>query len=345
MPGKGRYGMKSVVITAPGFVEIREVSMPVRRKGETLLRVLVGGICGSDLASYRGENGYISYPRTIGHEFAAEVVESDSSDLMPGMLVTCNPYFNCGKCYSCRRGLVHCCVNNQTMGVQREGAFADYITMPTQRVYDGSGISPEILALIEPFCISHHGVCQAEIQAGEKVLIMGGGAIGIFAALTAKLQRAQVYLSDIEDEKLDFIGKNFPIDGIIHNIGEEAMAEAVGRITNGDGFDVTVEAAGAAQSFLSCVEASASRARMIQIGVSKKTVDFNFSLLQKKELRIFGSRAATKADFVQTMNYVRNGWVDLKSLISRCYKAEDAIAAFVDLDENAGSIIKMELEF
>lgn len=337
--------MKSVVITAPGIVEVREVEKPVRQQGETLLRVLVGGVCGSDLGSYRGANAYVSYPRTIGHEFAAEVVESDSPDLKLGMIVTCNPYFNCGKCYSCRRGLVHCCVNNQTMGVQREGAFADYITVPTERVYDGSGISPEILALVEPFCISHHGVCQAEVQPGEKVLVMGGGAIGILAALTAKLQGAKVYLSDIAPEKLAFIEKNFPVDGVILNKGAEALADAVGSITGGDGFDVTVEAAGAAQSFMACVEASASRARMIQIGVSKKTVDFNFTLLQKKELRIMGSRAATKADFMQTMAYVRNGQADLGKLISRSYKAEDAVKAFADLHENAGSIVKMELEF
>lgn len=62
--------------------------------------------------------------------------------IRPGQLVTCNPYFNCGACYSCRRGFVNCCVNNQTMGVQREGAFAEYITVPTERVYSGEGIAP-----------------------------------------------------------------------------------------------------------------------------------------------------------------------------------------------------------
>ena len=123
--------MKAICIDEPGKVTIHEQEMPVRKPGEALLKMLYGGICGSDLGSYRGANFYITYPRTIGHEFSAVVVETDSPSLRPGQLVTCNPYFNCGACYSCRRGFVNCCVNNQTMGVQREGAFADYITVPT----------------------------------------------------------------------------------------------------------------------------------------------------------------------------------------------------------------------
>lgn len=332
-------------MTAPGQVIVQDTPMPVRKPGETLLRLLYGGICGSDLGSYRGTNFYISYPRTIGHEFSAEVVETDSSDLHPGQLVTCNPYFNCGVCYSCRRGFVNCCVNNQTMGVQREGAFAEYITVPTERVYSGEGIAPQELALIEPFCISHHGVSRAAVQPGERVLVMGAGAIGLLAAATAKLQGAHVYIADIAPEKLRFVEQHFPIDGCILNSSEEALAEATASITGGDGFDVTIEAAGAHQSFLGCVSSAAPMGRMVQIGVSKRPAEFNFTLLQKKELNVFGSRAATKADFIRTMQYVREGRVDLKALISCTYPAAEAPAAFACLHENAGSIVKMELEF
>ena len=114
--------MKSVYINAPGQVEIRETPMPQRKKGEALLKLLYGGICGSDLGSYRGTFAYFSYPRIPGHEFSAEIVEIDENeyDLKKGMIVTCNPYFNCGSCYSCSRGIVNACMDNQTMGCQRE---------------------------------------------------------------------------------------------------------------------------------------------------------------------------------------------------------------------------------
>ena len=265
--------------------------------------------------------------------------------IRPGQLVTCNPYFNCGACYSCRRGFVNCCVNNQTMGVQREGAFADYITVPTERVYDGEGIDPRELALVEPFCISHHGVSRAEIVPGERVLVMGAGAIGILAAVTAKLQGARVYIADIAPEKLAFVRDHFPVDGCLLNEGDGSIAAAAADITRGDGFDVTVEAAGVPASFCACVDAAAPRGRMVQIGVSKQPAKFNFTLLQKKELCVMGSRAATRADFAQTMQYVREGRVDLSSLITRTFPAAQAPEAFACLHEHAGSIVKMELEF
>ena len=114
--------MKGIVIAGPGKVEIREMEKPAAGKGEALLRPLFGGICGSDLNSYRGTNAYLTYPRIPGHELSAEIAEIGENDrgFRVGDVVTVNPYFNCGTCYSCRRGLVNACMSNQTMGVQRD---------------------------------------------------------------------------------------------------------------------------------------------------------------------------------------------------------------------------------
>ena len=117
------------------------------------------------------------------------------------------------------------------------------------------------------------------------------------------------------------------------------------RITEGDGFDVTVEAAGVPESFVDCCRLAASRGRLIQIGVSAKNADFPFLLLQKKELTAMGSRAATRDDFMKTVAYVRDGRADLSRLISKTYPVEKAAEAFADLNANAGSYIKMELQF
>ena len=116
--------MRAIVLPEPWKAVTAEREIPVPKQGEALLKMVCGGICGSDLASYRGQSAYVSYPRTIGHEFAAEVVEVGENPygIKKGMLVTGNPYFNCGTCYSCRRGYVNACIHNETMGVQREGA-------------------------------------------------------------------------------------------------------------------------------------------------------------------------------------------------------------------------------
>ena len=121
--------MKAIVIPNPYEIEIRDLPMPEVKEGEALLRVRCVGICGADVASYTGNQPFTTYPRIPGHEFSAEIVEIPDNDkgLKPGDIVTCNPYFNCGSCYSCERGFVNCCTDNQTMGVQRDGAFCEYI--------------------------------------------------------------------------------------------------------------------------------------------------------------------------------------------------------------------------
>lgn len=338
--------MKAIFIDAPGKVEIREIEKPVPKEGEALLKLLYGGICGSDLGSYRGTFAYFSYPRTPGHEFSAEVVEIGPNDrgLKPGMIVTCNPYFNCGECYSCRRGLVNCCTDNQTMGVQREGAFAEYITMPVERIYDGKGLPAKTLALIEPFCISYHGVSRADVKPGEKVLVIGAGTIGVLAAVAAKSKGAEVYISDVAQGKLDY-AKEFGVDGTVLNDSPEHFEAQINALTNGDGFDVTIEAVGLPSTFQSCIDAAAFGGRVVLIGVGKKNLDFNFTMLQKKELNVFGSRNALKKDFLELIDLVKEGKAPLDKIITNTYKYTDAPAAFAEFDKNAGSMLKVVLDF
>ncbi len=337
---------KTIVINKPGEVEIIEKEIPVPQKGEALLKLLYGGICGSDLGTYRGTFAYVSYPRIPGHEFSAEIVEIEDNDkgLRKGMVVTANPYFNCTKCYSCRHGLVNCCTTNQTMGVQREGAFAQYITMPIERIYDGKGLSAKTLALIEPFCISYHGVKRANVKKGEKVLIIGAGTIGILAMLAAKLFGASVYVCDVAQKKLDY-ALDFGADGVILNNSPESLAKGIDEITAGDGFDVTIEAVGLPSTFQNAIDAAAFGGRVVLIGVGKENLDFNFTIIQKKELSIYGSRNAVKEDFTQLIEIVSKGEVDLDKIVTNVYKFNDAKKAFEDFDKNQGSMLKVLLQF
>lgn len=337
---------KSIIIVEPGKVEIVEQNMPVPQKGEVLLKILYGGICGSDLGTFRGTFAYVSYPRIPGHEFSAEIVEIEDNDrgLKKGMIVTANPYFNCTSCYSCGRGLVNCCTTNQTMGVQREGAFSQYITMPIERVYDGKGLSAKSLALIEPFCISYHGIKRANVKKGDKVLIIGAGTIGVLAMYAAKLFGAEVYVSDVAQGKLDYASE-LGADGVILNSSVEAFEAKINEITMGNGFDVTIEAVGLPSTFQSCIDAAAFGGRVVLIGVGKSNLDFNFTMIQKKELNIYGSRNAVKEDFEQLIEIVSKGKVDLERIVTNTYSAYEAEKAFEDFSKNAGTMLKVLLQF
>ena len=345
--------MKAIYINAPGQVEIRDIPMPVRKKGEALLKLLYGGICGSDLGSYRGTFAYFSYPRIPGHEFSAEIVEIDENEygLEKGMIVTCNPYFNCGHCYSCSRGIVNACMDNQTMGCQRDGAFCEYITMPLERIYDGKGLSPKALAAIEPFCISYHGVQRSGIQKGDKVLVVGAGTIGVLAANAAKALGGEVYLCDVAEEKLRYAMDTFGFTGTILNDRPEALAEATARITGTDpvggnyGFDVCIEAVGLPSTFQNCIDAAAFGGNVVLIGVGKKNLDFNFTLIQKKELNVYGSRNALKKDFLELIDLVKAGNVDLEKIVTNVYPFDEIATAMADFDQNGAKMLKVMIDF
>lgn len=339
--------MNSVLITNPQKVIIIQNKMPKPQKGEALLKILYGGICGSDLGSYRGTFAYFSYPQIPGHEFSAEVIEVNSDkneEIKKGMIVVCNPYFNCNKCYSCIQGHVNACMDNQTMGVQREGAFSQYITMPIERIYNGCGIDPKILALVEPFCIGKHGIDRASVKAKEKVLILGAGTIGIAAAIYAKSLGADVYLSDISEQKLEDIKKLGFVNSFV-NSSKDSFINECNKITNNSGFDVTIEAVGLPNTFQNCIDAACFGGRVVLIGVGKKNLDFNFTTLQKKELNVFGSRNALKADFIDTINKIANGCLNLEGLISKCYSYLEAPKAFKDFSDNSGKWLKVILNF
>jgi 2-desacetyl-2-hydroxyethyl bacteriochlorophyllide A dehydrogenase len=337
--------MRYVCIPTPGKVEVREGEAPTPAAGEVLLRLRYGGICGSDLGTFKGSFLYAKYPRIPGHELAAEVVSIGAGveALAPGTLVTVNPYFNCGRCYSCRRGHVNCCTDNQTLGAQRDGGFRELLAVPAERVYDGRGLSARTLAMVEPYCVSHHAVKRARVAKGERVLVIGAGTIGLFAAMDASLAGAEVHVADIVPGKL----------ALAERLGMHAFlagddADFAGRVraaTGGDGFDVCIEAVGAPATFLRCIEAAAHRARVVIIGIGKQSLDFKYTVIQTKELDVLGSRNALREDFLEVIELARSGRVDLTAAVSGEYDLGDAERAFHELAESPGDKLKVMVRF
>ena len=315
--------------------------MPQVKEGEALLKVEYVGICGADVASFTGNQPFTSYPRIPGHEFSASIVEIPENDkgLKVGDIVTCNPYFNCGECYSCQRGFVNCCTDNQTMGVQRDGAFCEYIAMPVERIYPGMGLSAQELALIEPFSISQHAISRAEIKSTDDVLIIGAGPIGLFALLAAKQKCKRVVVADILDNRLS-LAKEYGADAVV-NTKSQSLEDFTKEFTNGNGFDVCIEACGAPETFLGCIDNAAFAANIILIGNGKRETTFNHSILLKKELNVHGSRNAMKSDFIDNISIVADGKADVMKMVSGIYDMDKAVDAFRALANNDGTLAKL----
>ncbi len=337
--------MKAIEITKPFEIKIIDKEKPIINDGEALLKVLYCGICGADVASFTGNQPFTTYPRIPGHEFSAQIVEIPENDrgLKKGDVVTCNPYFNCGECYSCRRGIVNACTDNQTMGVQRDGSFQEYITMPVERIIDGKGLSAQELALIEPFSISNHALSRAEVKQGNNLLIMGAGPIGLFALLKAKAMGANVAIADMLSSRLE-LAKEYGADKVI-NVKEQNLENECHSFTAGNGFDVCVEACGAPETFLNCIDNAAHGANIILIGNGKRETTFVHSVILKKELNIFGSRNAFTKDFEELIELVKAGKVNPAKMISGIYDAQNAKAAFDALVNNDGTLAKLLIKF
>lgn len=337
--------MKAIEITKPFEIKIIDKEKPIINDGEAILKVLYCGICGADVASFTGNQPFTTYPRIPGHEFSAQIVEIPKNDrgLKVGDAVTCNPYFNCGECYSCRRGIVNACTDNQTMGVQRDGSFQEYITMPVDRIIDGKGLSAQELALIEPFSISNHALSRAEVKQGDNLLIMGAGPIGLFALLKAKAMGANVAIADMLSSRLE-LAKEYGADKVI-NVKEQNLENACHSFTAGNGFDVCVEACGAPETFLNCIDNAAHGANIILIGNGKRETTFVHSVILKKELNIFGSRNAFTKDFEELIELVKAGKVNPAKMISGIYDAKNAKTAFDALVNNDGTLAKLLIKF
>lgn len=336
--------MKTVFIDEPFKIEVRDTEKPVAGEGEALLEVLYCGICGADVASFTGNQPFTTYPRIPGHEFSARIVEipENSRGLKAGDVITCNPYFNCGECYSCKRGFVNCCTDNQTMGVQRDGSFREYITMPIERIYEGKGLSAKELALVEPFTIGWHALHRVQIKPTDKVLVVGAGPIGLFATISAVAQGAEVYVADVLDGRLEKAVR-FGAKGTINSSKVDIVGESM-KITGGNGFDVCVEACGSSVTFLNCIDCAAFAANIILIGNGKKETTFLHSILLKKELNVFGSRNSLKKDFEEVIELISSGKVNVMDMVSAVYSVDDVADAFDALTHNDGSLSKVLIE-
>ena len=291
--------MRALVVDEPGRVRVSEVPEPAHGVGDLLLRVRTVGFCGSDLSTFRGLNPLVSYPRVPGHEIAATVEEIGGKvpegRFRRGMTVTVLPYSACGHCPSCRQGRANACRDNQTLGVQRDGAFTEWIAAPWQNVMAAEGLSLAALALAEPLSVGRHAAARGRVAAGDRVAVLGCGAVGLGAITGAAAGGAEVIAVDVDDRKLQLARRS----GARHIVNSRAapLRESLRALTEGDGPDVIIEAVGVPETYVTAIEEAAFAGRVVFIGYAREPIAFQTAAIVKKELDIHGSRNATAADF------------------------------------------------
>jgi 2-desacetyl-2-hydroxyethyl bacteriochlorophyllide A dehydrogenase len=318
--------MKAIVLRTPGEAVLEEVPVPhAMSEHDILLQVRRIGLCGSDLNSYRGRNPLVTYPRILGHEIAATVAELNPKhpEWQPSTTVTVSPYTSCGHCSSCRRGRPNACQFNQTLGVQRDGALAEFIAVPADRLYRAD-LTLKELCLVEPLTVGFHAAVRGRIAPTDTVAVIGCGGVGLGAVAGAAFRGATVIGIDVEDNKLATTRKA----GAAHSINTTTtdLHTRLSELTHGHGPDVIIEAIGLPQTFRAAVEEVAFTGRVVYIGYAKQEISYETRLFVQKELDIMGSRNARPEDFRDV----------IRMLEDHRFPVDDAITHIVPMDEAPG---------
>ena len=289
--------MRALVKIRPeAGAELREVPVPKPGPGELLIRIEAASLCGTDLHIYRWDEwaqGRLGggLPRIFGHEMAGEVVAHGPGLLgrlaIPlGTLVAAETHLVDGSCYQCRTGREHVCANLRILGIDIDGAFAEYVVLPAHNAWPSPGLAPEIAAIQEPMGNAVHAAFMEEI-AGQTVVVLGCGPIGLMAVAIADLAgAAKVFATDINPERLE-MARRLGADETI-----DARDDVVARLreaTGGVGVDIVLEMSGAESAIRQGFAAVTNGGRVSLLGLPSKPITMDLSdEIIFKGLRVYG---------------------------------------------------------
>jgi threonine 3-dehydrogenase len=331
----------------PGIV-LREVPVPACGPSEALIRVHHAGVCGTDLHIWEWDSWAskrLKPPVIVGHEFAGEITQLGSEAgaaglLAVGDLVTAEGHIVCGHCLQCRLGAAHLCRRTQIIGVDRDGAFADYIVMPASNVIELDGIPTEIGAIMDPMGNAVHTVLEAEVP-GSTVLVLGCGPIGCFAIGVARAAGASLVIaSDLNPKRLE-LARAMGAQVTLNPTHDDVVAR-VRELTGGDGVDLVCEMSGHPSGHAQAFAAARMGGRVNLLGTPSRTTEVDFARdIIFKGLTLYGVTGRKMYQtWHQMIRFLRAGQVDPRPVITHRFPLEQiADAIQVIKDGQAGKVI------
>jgi threonine dehydrogenase-like Zn-dependent dehydrogenase len=311
--------MKALVWVAPSKIGVQEVEKPVPQGEEVLIRVRAAGICGSEVEGFLGKSDKRTPPLIMGHEFAGDVVQSGPGvdDPLDGKRVVGEPYLSCGTCDECIQGHDNRCFSRELIGVHRPGAFSQYVTVPRKAAYIlPDGLDFATGTIVEPLAVSVRLFHQNQRGLSKWVAILGAGTQGLLALQVAKSFGSETIISDINPSRLES-ARTLGASAVIR-ADKENTVQRIREITGGRGADLAIEAAGLSltrQQALASLKQGGT-AVFVGLGVDEAMTTFNCIDVVNKELRIAGSYAYSRWEFLQAIDLLerqriqKTGWVE-----------------------------------
>lgn len=324
--------MKAAIIDKANSLHTGQTDIPVLSPGESLIRVKYAGICGSDLHILKGEHPTARFPVIPGHEFVGELAEvcgDNPQAIALGSTVVAQPYYSCGTCAPCAKGQDNVCEHLRLMGAHCDGGFAEYVKVPTRKVYAyPDDIDLRVAALTEPVAVGVQDVRRSGLQVGQTVLVIGGGPIGLIIALIARLAGAvQVVISEISAYRCEAAGQlGFQT---VNPLSETFDAQLM-ELSGGKGFDVVFEVSGSKAGVLSATQYCKIAGTVVAVGMTAGCVPVDLPAVFAKELVIMGTRIHSQYSFLGAVELIRSGVLNeaFSTLISAEYSLTEIEEAF-----------------
>lgn len=334
--------MKSIYITGVGQLSVKDSPAPQRKAGNAIVKIKAVMVCGSDISTFKGRGRPIDSPRVIGHEVAGEIceIEENGRGLKAGDHVVLNPYIYCGGCYPCSLGRSNACESLKVLGAHTDGAMAEYFSHPIDLLIKAPDSIPwEALALTEPLTISLHALHRTQMQAGERIAIIGAGPIGVYAALAANVYGATPILLDVLESRLQ-LAKDVGVPYTINTANCDAV-EAIREITNGRMAEVVVEASGNNGQIQKTLEYASFCGRIALSGWLTDATPLMTPLITLKELDIRGSRTGIGPEFEEALRLIGSGQVDVRAVLTKLVPFDELPDAIRGMAERPQDFLKV----
>ncbi len=336
--------MQTIVCEEPGRLVLQDTHRQLPDAGYVQIRIRRIGVCGTDLHAFEGTQPYFKYPRILGHELSGEIKNANgAAGFSNGDIVTFIPYFNCGTCIACRSGKPNCCVVMNVCGVHVDGGMREYLNVPASFLMRGNGLGYDDLALVEPLAIGGHSVRRAGVKAGEYVVVIGAGPIGLGVMEFARVAGGKVIAVDVNSKRLNFCKEKLKVENVI-DASTEDVAEQLAAITDGDMPTVVIDATGSLPAINKGFRYIAHGGRYVLVGLQKGDISFSHPEFHKREATLMSSRNATREDFEQVITAIQKGWVQPSNYITHRIAFTDVINEFRNLSNPTHGVIKAMIE-
>ena len=336
--------MKALQLDKPQqfrFIETPEPPAP--GPGEALVQVQRVGICGTDYSGYLGKFPFFSYPRIPGHELGVTVlsVGSEVKNVKRGDRCSVEPYMNCGHCFPCRKGATNCCESMKVLGVMMDGGLTERMVLPAHKLHPANQLTAEQCALVETLAIGCHAINRANPVAGEHVLVIGAGPIGLSVIEFAKLSGARTIVMDLNEQRLEFVRTQMGVPDTICSKGDGAELEVLKQMTGGTLAQVVVDATGSNKSMAHAMTFCGFTARLVYVGITQAEVAFPHApIMHRRELTLLASRNAQAPDFPRIIKLIEEGRIDTRPWITHRVALGDIIEQFSTFTRPETGVIK-----